>query len=66
MFEELFAFLTGQSPTVVTLIIGGIILYQQQDIKKSIKTLNHNSSSITKALLAHKILKPEDVKDVDV
>ena len=65
-FEEIFLLLAGQSPTVAVLIVGAVILYQQQQIKSSIKVLNHNSSSMLKALLAHKLLKPEDVKDVDV
>ena len=66
MLEALFAFLVGQSPTLATLVIGSIIMYQQRDIRRSIRILNHNSSSITKALLAHKLLKPEDVKDIEV
>lgn len=66
MLEALFAFLVGQSPTLATLVIGSIIMYQQRDIRRSIRVLNHNSSTVVKALLAHKLLKPEDVKDIEV
>lgn len=48
------------------LVASGVSLWRIRHIEKSIRTLNHNSSAITKALLARKVLKPEDVKDVVV
>ena len=48
----------------------GVFLYKIWDKlnqqQKNIEMLNHNSSTITKALLSSGVLKPEDIKDVEL
>ena len=53
-----------------SLVVVGAIGYKiwstLKDLTDAYKVLNHNTSQITKALLAKGILSPEDVETVDV
>jgi len=65
--EELFV---SMIPSIATLILlvyrAGKLGHQIEDMRVAIMRLNHNSSAITKALLAKGVIQPEDIKEVEL
>lgn len=66
MFDIILAFLSSQSPSTLLTIAVIYALYELRGIRRSVRVSNHNSTMIVRALLKNGLLKPEDIKDVNL
>ena len=57
--------LTG-GPQTPLAFFAYLIWAKLSKLQKNFEVLNHNTSQITKALLARKVIEPDDIQDVNL